>query len=49
MTLAEIAQVQSVPENTAATRIHHAKRKLKDCVAAALGLKNSASRRDSST
>lgn len=46
MTLAEIAAVQGVPANTVATRIHHAKRKLKDCVAAALGLKNSASRRD---
>jgi RNA polymerase sigma-70 factor (ECF subfamily) len=49
MTLAEIAQVQGVPDNTVATRIHHGKRKLKDCVAAALGLKNSASRRDSFT
>lgn len=49
MTLAEIAQVQGVPDNTVATRIHHGKRKLKDCVAAALGLKNSASRSDSST
>ncbi|MEO1768013.1 RNA polymerase sigma factor [Thiobacter aerophilum] len=49
MTLAEIAQVQGVPANTVATRIHHAKRKLKDCVAAALGLKNSALERDSST
>lgn len=49
MTLAEIAKVQGVPENTVATRIHYGKRKLKDCVAAALGLKNSASRRDSST
>jgi RNA polymerase sigma-70 factor (ECF subfamily) len=39
MTLAEIAQVQGVPENTVATRIHHAKRKLKACVAAALGMK----------
>lgn len=38
--LRDIAQIQGVPENTVATRIHHAKRKLRDCVAATLGLKN---------
>lgn len=38
LTLAQIAQLQQVPQNTVATRIHHAKRKLRDCVAHALGL-----------
>lgn len=38
--LRDIAQIQGVPDNTVATRIHHAKRKLRDCVARALGLKN---------
>lgn len=37
LTLAEIAAVQGVPDNTVATRIHHAKRKLRECVARALG------------
>ncbi|NQW94865.1 MAG: RNA polymerase sigma factor [Polaromonas sp.] len=32
MTLAEIAQVMTIPANTVATRIHHAKRKLRDCM-----------------
>lgn len=37
MTLAEIAQVMAVPTNTVATRIHHAKRKLRDCMECIFG------------
>ncbi|MEW6695202.1 ECF RNA polymerase sigma factor SigE [Tepidimonas thermarum] len=47
MTIAEIARVVGVPDNTVATRIHHAKRKLKDCVARATGLKNQTAEGDS--
>jgi len=49
MRLRDIAIIQRVPENTVATRIHHAKRKLKACVAAALGMKKTDSRDDSAT
>lgn len=45
--LSDIARIQGVPDNTVATRIHHAKRKLRDCVARALGLKNPAGGNDS--
>jgi RNA polymerase sigma-70 factor, ECF subfamily len=38
MSLNAIAAIQAVPQNTVATRIHHAKRKIKDCVSKALGL-----------
>jgi RNA polymerase sigma-70 factor, ECF subfamily len=37
MTLAEIAQVMTLPANTVATRIHHAKRKLRDCMECIFG------------
>lgn len=37
LSLKEIALVQDVPMNTVATRIHHAKRKLADCLARSLG------------
>ena len=37
MTLAEIAQVMTIPANTVATRIHHAKRKLRDCMECIFG------------
>jgi RNA polymerase sigma-70 factor, ECF subfamily len=37
MTLAEIAQVMAVPANTVATRIHHAKRKLRECMECIFG------------
>lgn len=37
MTLAEIAHVMQVPANTVATRIHHAKRKLRDCMECIFG------------
>lgn len=30
--LRELAQVLAIPENTAATRVHHAKRRLRDCL-----------------
>ncbi|MGC9162983.1 MAG: RNA polymerase sigma factor [Thiomonas sp.] len=47
LTLREIAAIQQVPDNTVATRIHHAKRKLRDCLMSANGLKNPGARRDS--
>lgn len=31
LTVAEIARIQDVPQGTVATRIHHARRKLRDC------------------
>ena len=37
MTLAEIAQVMAIPANTVATRIHHAKRKLRECMECIFG------------
>jgi RNA polymerase sigma-70 factor, ECF subfamily len=37
MTLAEIAQVMAIPANTVATRIHHAKRKLLECMECIFG------------
>ena len=37
MTLAEIAQVMTIPANTVATRIHHAKRKLRVCMECIFG------------
>lgn len=37
LSLKEIALVQDIPSNTVATRIHHAKRKLADCLSRALG------------
>lgn len=37
LTLAEIAQVMGVPANTVATRIHHAKRKLRECMECIFG------------
>jgi DNA-directed RNA polymerase specialized sigma24 family protein len=37
MSLKEIALVQGVPMNTVATRVHHGKRKLADCLARSLG------------
>ena len=37
MTLAEIAQVMTIPANTVATRIHHAKRKLRECMECIFG------------
>jgi RNA polymerase sigma-70 factor, ECF subfamily len=37
MTLAEIAQVMTIPANTVATRIHHAKRKLRACMECIFG------------
>ena len=37
MTLAEIAQVMAIPTNTVATRIHHAKRKVRDCMECIFG------------
>lgn len=36
-TLAQIAQVLDIPANTAATRVHHARRKLRDCMETAFG------------
>lgn len=36
-TLAQIAQVLDIPANTAATRVHHARRKLRDCMESAFG------------
>ena len=33
----EIAQVMTIPANTVATRIHHAKRKLRDCMECIFG------------
>ncbi len=36
-TLAQIAQVLDIPANTAATRVHHARRKLRDCMENAFG------------
>lgn len=36
-TLAQIAQVLDIPANTAATRVHHARRKLRDCMESAYG------------
>lgn len=49
LTLREIAAIQQVPDNTVATRIHHAKRKLRDCLMTASGLKNPGARCDSAT
>ncbi len=37
LTLAEIARVMGIPANTAATRIHHAKRKLRECMECIFG------------
>lgn len=37
MTLGEIAQVMTIPANTAAIRIHHAKRKLPSCMEGIFG------------
>ncbi len=37
MTLAEIALVVAVPSNTVATRIHHGKRKLRECMECIFG------------
>lgn len=37
LTLAEIAQVMGIPAKTAATRIHHAKRKLRECMECIFG------------
>jgi RNA polymerase sigma-70 factor, ECF subfamily len=37
MTLAEIATVMAIPANTVATRIHHAKRKLRECMECIFG------------
>ncbi len=37
LSLAEIAQVMTIPANTVATRIHHAKRKLRDCMECIFG------------
>jgi RNA polymerase sigma-70 factor, ECF subfamily len=37
LSLAEIAEVLSIPANTVATRIHHAKRKLRECMEAIFG------------
>jgi RNA polymerase sigma-70 factor, ECF subfamily len=37
MTLTEIAQVMTIPANTVATRIHHAKRKLRACMECIFG------------
>ncbi len=36
-TLAQIAEVLEIPANTAATRVHHARRKLRDCMESAFG------------
>lgn len=36
-TLAQIAQVLEIPANTAATRVHHARRKLRECMECAFG------------
>lgn len=44
MPLRDIARLQDVPEGTAGTRIHHAKRKLRECLSR--GLKNSRAQRD---
>ena len=37
MTLTEIAHVMTIPANTVATRIHHAKRKLRECMECIFG------------
>jgi RNA polymerase sigma-70 factor, ECF subfamily len=37
LSLAEIAEVLAIPSNTVATRIHHAKRKLRECMEAIFG------------
>lgn len=37
LSLAEIAQVMAIPTNTVASRIHHAKRKLRDCMECIFG------------
>ena len=37
LSLAEIAQVMTIPANTVATRIHHAKRKLRACMECIFG------------
>jgi RNA polymerase sigma-70 factor, ECF subfamily len=37
LTLAEIAEVLEIPANTAATRVHHARKKLKECMESAFG------------
>lgn len=37
LTLTEIAQVMGIPSSTAATRIHHAKRKLRECMECIFG------------
>jgi RNA polymerase sigma-70 factor, ECF subfamily len=37
LSLKEIAEIQAIPMNTVATRIHHAKRKLAECLSRALG------------
>jgi len=47
LSLQQIAQLQGVPDNTVATRIHHAKRKLKLCLTEALGLKKVSPKADS--
>ena len=36
-TLAQVAQVLDIPANTAATRVHHARRILRDCMESAFG------------
>lgn len=36
-TLAQIAEVLEIPANTAATRVHHARRKLRDCMESVFG------------
>lgn len=38
LSLKEIATIQEAPMNTVATRIHHAKRKLAECMTRALGI-----------
>jgi RNA polymerase sigma-70 factor, ECF subfamily len=37
LTLAQIAQVLDIPANTAATRVHHARRKLRECMECVFG------------
>jgi RNA polymerase sigma-70 factor, ECF subfamily len=37
LTLAQIAQVLDIPANTAATRVHHARKKLRTCMECAFG------------
>lgn len=46
MTLEQIAQLTGTPANTVATRVHHAKRKLRDCLARQLGLDRLDRRKD---